>query len=82
MGQRKDFGMSFCQGGILILLSQSPSDPRYSLATTNTALEAADKEVVGLHDRLEQANNYVTSWYCFPVRKMDPGPFGSIDFGV
>jgi hypothetical protein len=40
----------------LILLSQSPSDPRDSLATTNTALEAADKEVVGLHDRLEQAN--------------------------
>ncbi|ONM20246.1 hypothetical protein ZEAMMB73_Zm00001d005097 [Zea mays] len=59
MGQRKEFGMSFCQGRITILLSQSPLDIWESLAATYIALEAADDEGVGLCDRLLQADHRV-----------------------
>jgi hypothetical protein len=59
MGQRKDFGMSFCQGGIQILSSQTPSYLRESLADTNATLKAADNEVAGLRDHLVEADRRV-----------------------
>lgn len=59
MGQRKDSRMSFYQGGISILSSQSPSDLQESLVATNLALEAADDEVASLRDRLVEVDRRV-----------------------
>jgi hypothetical protein len=56
MSQRKDFEMSFCQGGVPILLTQTPLDLWESLATSHTCLEAADGEVVSLRAHLEEAD--------------------------
>jgi hypothetical protein len=63
MGQRKDFGMSFCQGGIPIFSLQTPSDLQESLTATNTALEAVDNEVAGLCDRLVEVDRRVMGHY-------------------
>lgn len=59
MGQRKDFRMSFCQGGISILSSQSPSDLQESLVATKLALEPPDDEVAGLYDSLVEVDRRV-----------------------
>jgi hypothetical protein len=64
MGQVKDFGMSFSQGGMSTLLSQISSDLQESLATTNTALEVADGEVANLRVRLEEADHCVMGRWC------------------
>lgn len=54
MGQRKDFGMPFCQGKIPILSLQTPSDLRESLVATITTLENADGELAFLRARLAE----------------------------
>eukprot|EP00267_Zea_mays_P044991 XP_020397224.1 cell wall protein IFF6-like [Zea mays] len=59
MGQVKDFGMSFSQGGMSTLLSQTSSDLQESLTTTNTALEVADGKVANLRVRLEEVDHCV-----------------------
>lgn len=59
MGQRKDFGMPFCQGEILILSSQTPSDLRGSVVATNATLKAADGEVAFLRARLAEVDRCV-----------------------
>lgn len=45
--------------GILILSSQTSSDLRERLATTQMALEAAEGELAGLHARLVVADRLV-----------------------
>lgn len=59
MGQRKDFGMSFCQGGVPILSTQTPSNLQESLATTHTSLEATDDEVASLRARPKEVDRRV-----------------------
>jgi hypothetical protein len=64
MGQRKDFGMSICQGRIPTLSSQTASDLRGCLAATHVTLEVADGEVADLRSRLVEADRCVMGQYC------------------
>lgn len=65
MGQRKDFGMPFCQGKIPILSLQTPSDLRESLVATITTLENADElelEVTDLREGADGVVAFVRAW--------------------
>jgi hypothetical protein len=63
MGQMKDFGMDFGQGGILSFSSQTSSNLQECLASTHS-LEVADGEFGCLLACLVEADPHVAGQYC------------------
>jgi hypothetical protein len=68
MGQREDFGMSFCQDRLLILSLQTSSDLRESLAATHMALEVVDAELASLRAGPLEADRRVVGQCCLCFR--------------
>jgi hypothetical protein len=80
MGQRKDCGVSFCQGEIVTLPSLTSLDLRECLAATHAMPEVADGEVVSLRAHLVEVDRRVTGQYCLLLLRRSL--FGCLDISL